>query len=60
VNLMVYLLIRAFSALRSDEEGQAMVEYALILALVVVGSVGILGTIGGTLSTIFSQVNADF
>ena len=57
---MVYLLIRAFSALRSDEEGQAMVEYALILALVVVGSVAILGTIGGTLSTIFSQVNADF
>ena len=57
---MAYLLIRAFSALRSDEEGQAMVEYALILALVVVGSVGILSTIGGTLSTIFSQVNADF
>ncbi len=57
---MAYLLIRALTALRSDEEGQAMVEYALILALVVVGSVGILGTIGGTLSTIFSQVNADF
>jgi Flp pilus assembly pilin Flp len=57
---MIYLLIRAFSALHSDEDGQAMVEYALILALVVVGSVGILGTIGGTLSTIFSQVNADF
>jgi Flp pilus assembly pilin Flp len=57
---MIYLLIRAFGALHSDEDGQAMVEYALILALVVVGSVGILGTIGGTLSTIFSQVNADF
>ena len=57
---MAYLLIRALTALRSDEEGQAMVEYALILALVVVGSVAILGTIGGTLSTIFSQVNADF
>jgi len=57
---MIYLLIRAFSALHSDEDGHAMVEYALILALVVVGSVGILGTIGGTLSTIFSQVNADF
>ena len=57
---MLYLLFRAFTALQSDEDGQAMVEYALILALVVVGSVGILGTIGGTLSSIFSSVNADF
>ena len=36
----------AFTALRDGESGQAMVEYALILALVSVAAVGILSTLG--------------
>jgi pilus assembly protein Flp/PilA len=48
-----------FAALRSGEEGQAMVEYALILALVSVAAVAILSTLGGSVSSIFSEINAD-
>ena len=49
----------ALTALRNGEEGQAMVEYALILALVSVAAVAILTTLGGSVSSIFSEINAD-
>jgi len=49
----------AFKALRHDEEGQAMVEYALILALVSVAAVGILKILGGSVSSIFNEINSD-
>jgi pilus assembly protein Flp/PilA len=42
-----------------DAEGQAMIEYALILALVSVAAVTILSTLGVSVSSIFSQINAD-
>jgi pilus assembly protein Flp/PilA len=47
------------AALRSGEDGQAMVEYALILALVSVAAVAILSTLGQSVSSIFSEINAD-
>jgi pilus assembly protein Flp/PilA len=53
--LRVYL---AATALRDREEGQALVEYALLLALIAVVSIGILTTLGTSVSSIFSQVNA--
>lgn len=49
----------ALTALRDGEEGQAMVEYALILALVSVAAVGILSLLGTSVSSIFSSINAD-
>ncbi len=49
----------ALTALRDGESGQAMVEYALILALVSVAAVGILSTLGTSVSSIFSEINAD-
>jgi Flp pilus assembly pilin Flp len=49
----------ALTALRNGEEGQAMVEYALILALVSVAAVAILSTLGSSVSSIFSEINAD-
>lgn len=52
----VYL---AFQDLRNGESGQAMVEYALILALVSVAAVGILSVLGTSVSSIFSEINAD-
>ena len=54
--IRMYLAARA---LRDREEGQAMVEYALILALVAVAAVTILSTLGGNVSKIFSSINAD-
>jgi len=54
--MRVYL---ALTALRDGEEGQAMVEYALILALVSVAAVAILSTLGGSVSSIFNEINND-
>jgi Flp pilus assembly pilin Flp len=50
----------AVARLREREDGQAMVEYALILFLVSVASIAVLTTLGGSVSTLFSKVNADF
>jgi pilus assembly protein Flp/PilA len=47
----------AVAALRDREEGQALVEYALLLSLLAVASIGILHTLGGHVSGIFSQIN---
>jgi pilus assembly protein Flp/PilA len=40
----------------AGEEGQALVEYALILALVSVVAIGVLGTIGGGVLTKLGEV----
>ena len=47
----------AVAALRDREEGQALVEYALLLALIAVVSIGILTALGQNVSSIFSKVN---
>jgi Flp pilus assembly pilin Flp len=54
--MRVYL---AYKALREDESGQAMVEYAVILALVSVAAVAILSTLGTSVSSIFNEINND-
>jgi pilus assembly protein Flp/PilA len=59
VKLIPTRLAYSLAALRSGEDGQAMVEYALILALVSVAAVAILSTLGGSVSSIFSEINAD-
>jgi Flp pilus assembly pilin Flp len=45
---------------RTDERGQAMVEYALILFLVALVAIAILGTLGTTVSSMFSTVISEF
>jgi pilus assembly protein Flp/PilA len=47
----------AVVSLRDREEGQAMVEYALLLSLIAVVSIGVLTALGHNVSTIFSSVN---
>ena len=54
LSLRFYL---AATSLRDREEGQALVEYALLLALIAVVSIGILTTLGTSVSSIFSKVN---
>ena len=56
IPMRIYL---AFQELRDGESGQAMVEYALILALVSVAAVGILSTLGTSVSSIFNEINND-
>jgi pilus assembly protein Flp/PilA len=58
INLWVAeLALRARSIREAD--GQAMIEYALILALVSVAAVTILSTLGVSVSSIFDQINTD-
>jgi pilus assembly protein Flp/PilA len=56
------LPLRAFLAarsLRDREDGQAMVEYALLLSLIAIVSIVVLTALGGKVSSIFSEINAD-
>jgi pilus assembly protein Flp/PilA len=53
-------VLSTFSSLLTREEGQTMVEYALILALVSVAAIALLKTLGTGVSGVFSKVNADF
>jgi pilus assembly protein Flp/PilA len=48
----------SYVALRDREDGQALVEYALLLSLIAIVSIGILGTLGTNVSHIFSKINA--
>jgi pilus assembly protein Flp/PilA len=58
INLWVAELALRAKAIREDD-GQAMIEYALILALVSVAAVTILSTLGVSVSSIFDQINTD-
>lgn len=57
---MTQLLMRAFRHLRYQEEGQTLVEYALILVLVSTAAFTILSAIGDFPAHAFSSINADF
>jgi len=46
------------SELRKREEGQALVEYALLLALIAVVSIAVLTVLGTKVSHIFSKISA--
>jgi pilus assembly protein Flp/PilA len=43
--------------LRNREDGQAMVEYALILALVSIAAIAVLKLIGTDVTTVFTTVD---
>ena len=53
-------ILRAYSALRDRverEEGQALVEYALILALIAIVSIAVLKLVGLNVKRVFTGVN---
>jgi pilus assembly protein Flp/PilA len=60
VNRMFDFMRSYFLAMREREEGQALVEYALILALISVVSIAILTTLGGQIETVLQSVSAAF
>jgi pilus assembly protein Flp/PilA len=47
-------MVRSFFA---KEEGQGLVEYALILVLIAIVVIGILSLLGKQVSTVFSKIN---
>ena len=48
-------MLRSFFA---KEDGQGLVEYALILVLIAIVVIGILTVLGGKVSQVFSSVNS--
>jgi Flp pilus assembly pilin Flp len=57
---MIRLFVPAFRSLLAREEGQSLVEYAFIIALVSIGVITLLSSIGAYPSSVFSHINADF
>lgn len=55
--LMAYLTV-AYMDLRDREEGQGLVEYALILVFVSILAIGALTLLGGSISDIFDSIRA--
>jgi pilus assembly protein Flp/PilA len=52
----VYL---AYTSLRDREEGQAMVEYALLLFLIAIVSIAVLTVLGTRVSSVFNEIDKD-
>jgi pilus assembly protein Flp/PilA len=48
-------MVRSFFA---HEDGQGLVEYALILVLIAIVVIGILTLLGGKVSQVFSSINS--
>lgn len=49
------VMLRSFFA---KEEGQGLVEYALILVLIAIVVIGIMTVLGNRVSGVFSQINS--
>lgn len=49
-------LWQSFLRIKQDQDGQALVEYALILALIAVGVVTILSGLGGKIGTLLTSI----
>ncbi len=52
------LITRLLGALRRDEEGQGLAEYALILALIAIVAIIALLFLGGAISKVLSTVGS--
>jgi Flp pilus assembly pilin Flp len=50
---------KAMAGVREREDGQALVEYALILFLVSVVAVGTLKILGGDVKSVLAKITAD-
>ncbi len=53
---MAALITKLSAAVRSDEEGQGLAEYALILALIAIVVIAAVIFLGGQINTIMSNV----
>ena len=57
-NLLLNMVVRVedFFTHNDDEEGQTMVEYGLIIALVSIVAIATLGLVGGNISKVFTSI----
>jgi len=54
--------VSAVSPANRNESGQDLLEYALLVSLIVLAAIGAIGTLGGTIKTVFwdAIANAKF
>ncbi len=57
MNLMLLKLYAKFQDLMNREEGQDLIEYALLAALIALGATVAIGKVGTELSTIFGTIS---
>jgi pilus assembly protein Flp/PilA len=60
MNTMLLKLYVKFQDLMSREEGQDLVEYALVVALIALGAVASMKTVATSISTEFSIIASTF
>jgi pilus assembly protein Flp/PilA len=60
VNTVLLKLYVKFQNLMSREEGQDLVEYALVVALIALGAVASMRTVATSISTEFSVIESTF
>jgi len=58
-NLLLNLYVK-FQDLKNSEEGQDLVEYALVVALVAFGATAGMGKLAGGINTAFSTISTKF
>jgi pilus assembly protein Flp/PilA len=58
MNMMLIQLYSKLQDLKNREEGQDLVEYALVVALIAFGSVTAMSALAGGINTAFTQISA--
>jgi pilus assembly protein Flp/PilA len=51
-------MFQSLNAMIRDEDGATMVEYGLLVALIALVALGAIQTVGGNLSTLFTNVGS--
>ena len=52
-------MLNLFKRLVKEEEGQGLVEYALIIALIAIVVIGAVRTLGGSVNDKFTEINTE-
>jgi pilus assembly protein Flp/PilA len=60
MNTMLLKMYVKFQDLMNREEGQDLVEYALVLALIALGAVSTMGTLASAIKTEFTTITTTF
>ncbi|HYO45368.1 MAG TPA: Flp family type IVb pilin [Gemmatimonadota bacterium] len=50
------MLLNLWNALRSDESGQDLAEYALLIALIAIVVIAAVTLLGGNINTVFTNI----
>jgi len=60
MNTMLLKLYVKFQAVMSCDEGQDLVEYALVVAIIALGATAAMGKLAGAISTAFGTISSTF